>query len=154
MSIPPPPGTEPVLDPSQSGLAPIDGDALPAPGQLQIKGRRSWATWQLLVAVLAAIVLGFWLNGTTQGSATESSSAPAYKLPTSSGATTTTAPAAGGSTTTTTAAGGSTTSTTATAGGSTTQTSAPAAAGPARVLLGPTQMRGNWTSPAFTTTAA
>jgi hypothetical protein len=124
-------------------------NATPTPGELHIKGRRTWATWQLVVAVGVAILIGFALNGTTGGSATASSGAPAYKVPASAGSvSTTTAP---GGSTTTTAAGGSTTTTA--AGGSTTTVST-AAPGPARVLLGPSQMSGNWTSPAFTTTAA
>jgi hypothetical protein len=123
---------------------------MPAPGELQIKSKRSWATWQLLLAVIIAVVIGFGLNGTTQSSSTVASGAPAYKVPASTGATTTTAP--GGSTTTTAPDG--TTTTTSAAAGSTTTTSSAASAGPARVLLGPTQKQGNWTSPAFTTTVA
>ena len=127
------------------------GDPWPAPGELQIKERRTWKTWQLAVAALIALVVGFGLNGTTGGTTTKSSNAPAYKLPTSGGANTaTTVPSSG--TTTTTAPGGSTTTTAAADGSATTPSTA--AAGPARVLLGPTQMQGNWTSPAFTITAA
>ena len=148
MSLPPHSSTGAGMIPGQPGPGTSDGDVMPAPGELQIKGRRSWATWQLVVAVALAILVGFALNGTTAGSTSASSSAPAYKLPTTSGSTATTT-AAGGSTTTT-AAGGSTTTTA--AGGSATTTAA--GAGPAHVLLGPTQMQGNWTSPAFTTTVA
>jgi hypothetical protein len=146
----------------QSGFVLSDGTALPAPGELGIKQKRAWKTWQLLVGMLFALVVGMLIDyvvGGGQGTANSSASAPAYQIPTSSGsATTTTLAGASGSggSTTTSAAGGSTTTTQ--AGGSTTTTSAPpssgAPAGPARVLVGPTQMQGNWTSPAFTTTAA
>ncbi len=138
---------------------------MPAPGELHIKDRRTWKTWQLVTAMLAAALVGMALNYHTVG-ATQSSNAPAYVLPKSTGSTTTTTPSSaadssGSSTTTTAAAGGSsgsTPTTTAAAGGST-ATSAPSStsspgAGPARVLMGPTQLQGNWTSPAFTTTVA
>ena len=149
MSLPPQSSSGTGTMPGQTGPGSRE-DAVPEPGELHIKGKRTWATWQLLVAIGVAILVGFALNGTTGGSATASSGAPAYKLPTSgSSVTTTTAP--GGSTTTTTVAGGSTTTT---AAGGPTSTPSTAAAGPPRVLLGPTQMSGNWTSPAFTTTAA
>jgi hypothetical protein len=135
---------------------------MPARGELGIKEKRTWKTWQLLTAITVALLLGmavdYYLGG-NQGSATSASSsgAPAYHIPTSTGSTTTTQSSAGGSTTTTGAAGGSTTTTQ--AGGSTTTSTTPstsptAAAGPARVLMGPTQLQGNWTSPTFTTTAA
>jgi hypothetical protein len=158
MSLPPPSSSSAGTAPG--GAGPGGEDPMPAPGDLRIKGRRSWATWQLLVAIVIALLVGFALNGTTEGSASESSAAPAYKLPTSAGSTSTSTTAPSGSTatkassgSTTTTAADSSTTTTAAAGGST-STSSTAAAGPARVLLGPTKMDGNWTSPAFTTTAA
>ncbi len=148
-------------DPGPSGLASNGDDPMPNPGELNIKEKRAWKTWQLGAGMVAAALFGMALNYHAVGasSSSSSSSAPAYKLPTS-GSTTTTAPssASGASgSTTTTAAGGSTTTTA--AGGSTTATSSPstpttAATGQARVLLGPTQLQGNWTSPTFTTTAA
>jgi hypothetical protein len=156
------------IDPGHPGLGSNGSDTLPAPGELHIKERRTWKTWQLLVGMLAAALAGMAWTYSSGGGATSASNAPAYKVPTSTGSTTTTTSSsargssgsttttgAGGSTTTTTGAGGSTTTTTG-AGGSTTTSTPPstAAAGPARVLLGPTQMQGNWTSPAFTTTAA
>jgi hypothetical protein len=141
------------MAPGEAGFESTGADPWPSPGELRIKERRAWKTWQMAVAVVIAILVGFWLNGTTGGStSSQSSEAPAYKLPTS-GTTNTTTTAAPSGSTTTTASGGSTTTTTAPAGGSTTTPPA-AAAGPARVLLGPTQMQGNWTSPAFTITAA
>ena len=39
------------------------------PGELKIKERRSWKTWQLLTAVLIAAVFGMWINGDTGGGA-------------------------------------------------------------------------------------
>ena len=154
-------------------LAPSDGP--PQPGELKIKERRSWKTWQLLTAILVAVIFGMWINGDTGGGAastTGASSGSGHLPPPSAsssgslaqGGTVTTTTAAGGhSVTTTTAAGGSTTTTaaggsttTTAAGGSTTTStpSSPAAAGPARVLLTSPQLQGNWTSTPFTTTAA
>lgn len=132
-------------------------DPMPAPGELHIKGKLTWKTWHVVVAVLAALLIGMGLNYRTVGGATSASNAPAYKLPASGGAaTTTTSPSSSGSTTST-VAGGSTTTTA--AGGSTTtstpsSTASTAAPAPAGVLLGPTQLQGNWTSPSFTTTVA
>jgi hypothetical protein len=133
-------------------------DDRPEPGQLGIVERRTWKTWQLVIAVIIAALVGMWINGNT-GSAggASTSSSGAYKLPAPSGPTATTSPASakaqsGSTTTTTTAAGGSTTTTTA-AGGSTTTTAAGGvtpAAGPATVLVPATQLTGNWTSPPFT----
>jgi hypothetical protein len=137
MSLPPSSGTQTEVLPSRPGEGASEEDGIPAPGALHIKGRRSWSTWQLLVVALVAVVVGFWLNGTTQSSSKASSAAPAYKVPASTGSTTTTA--AGGATTTT-AAGEATTPS--------------ATAGPAGVLLPSTQKQGNWTSPPFTTTVA
>jgi hypothetical protein len=142
----------------------------PQPGELNIKQRRSWKTWQLLTAVIVAAVLGMWINGDTGGGGgaagahgTTSGTLPPAATPqgdTTPGGgvtTTTTAAAAGGGSagggaTTTTAAGGTTT--TVAGGSATTPTSSPAAAGPARVLLTSPQLKGNWTSTSFTTTAA
>ncbi len=150
--VPPPSRSEPEAAHGEAG-SDTNSDPWPFPGELQIKEPRTWKTWQLAVAVFIALLAGFWLNGTTGGTTTQSSSAPAYKLPTSGGASTATTVPSGGTTTTTAASGSSTTTTTAAGGGATT-TPSTAAAGPARVLLGPTQMQGNWTSPAFTITAA
>lgn len=144
----------------------------PEPGELNIKQRRSWKTWQLLTAVVVAAVLGMWINGDTGGgggaaagthgttSGTLPPAATAQGDTSPGGAATTTTVAGGGSagggasTTTTTAASGTTTTTVA-GGSATTPTSSPAAAaGPARVLLTSPQLKGNWTSTSFTTTAA
>ena len=111
-------------------------DGAPQAGELKIKERRSWKTWQLLSAALVAAILGMWINGDTGGggSSSERGSNPdGGKLPAegrgNSGgvrfgcATTTTAAAGaarprrpplhsgGSAATTTTAAGGSTTTT-------------------------------------------
>jgi len=154
--------------PSTTNVTSASGDGKPEPGELKIKERRSWKTWQLLSAVLIAAIFGMWINGNTGGGAasTTGTSTGSGKLPppsaSSSGSgaaggtatTTTAAAAAGGSSTTTTAAGGSTT-TTAAGGSTTTSTPSPTAApGPARVLLTSPQLQGNWTSTSFTTTAA
>ena len=153
---------------SESALAsPPDGP--PEPGELKLKERRSWKTWQLLTAVLVAAIFGMWINGDTGGGASSTGSSsgsstlpPANASPSSSpagGSTATTTTVAGGSAVTTTTTAGGTTTTTA-AGGTTTTTSSTsssspaAAAGPARVLLTSPQLTGNWTSTAFTTTTA
>jgi hypothetical protein len=139
----------------------------PQPGELKIKERRSWRTWQLLTAIIVAAIVGMAINGDTGGGGTSSAAdatkttgtlpPPSASTPDSGGAPTTTVPGAAGSTTTTTP-GGSGSTTTTTAAGISTTTSPPsgstAAAGPARVLLTSPQQSGNWTSPAFTTTAA
>ena len=143
----------------QPGLGSSDGSVVPARGELGIKEKRTWKTWQLATGMVVAALVGMGLNYRAVGGS-QSSGAPAYHIPTSTASTTSKTSASGssGSTTTTAAAGGATTTTTQ-AGGSTTTSTAPStsstvAAGPARVLMGPTQMQGNWTSPTFTTTAA
>jgi hypothetical protein len=140
-------------------------DSIPKPGELRIKQRRTWKTWQLLTAVLVAVIAGMWINGDTGGgtsSANGTGSSGGHLPPPSaassaSGGTTTTTAAGGSSVTTTTTAGGSTT-TTAAGGAATTSTTSPTgstpAPGPARQLLLSPQQQGNWTSTQFTTTAA
>ena len=150
-------------------LAPTEHS--PEKGELKIKERRTWKTWQLLSAVLVAAVLGMWINGSTGGSATDASgggSSAEGKLPPPSGTTATTAAGSAtnrgsGSATSTTAAGSTSTTSasgstsTTLAGGSSASTAttaattaAPAAVGPATVLVPEVQQTGNWTSPAFT----
>jgi hypothetical protein len=131
----------------------------PEEGELKIKERRSWKTWQLLIAVVVALVIGMWFNGNA-GSASgnpAASGSAGYKLP-PNGATATTAPPtaakSGAATTATTAAGATTTTaasaTSTTVAGGTTATTSAAAVGPATVLVPETTQSGNWTSPAFT----
>jgi hypothetical protein len=133
----------------------------PEEGELNIKERRSWKTWQVLIAVVVAIVLGMWFNGNTgtASGSSASSSGGGYKLPPAAGAPTTvpasaSAAAKGGATTATTAAGSTSTTaagaTSTTAAGGTTATTAATAVGPATVLVPETTQSGNWTSPAFT----
>jgi hypothetical protein len=158
-----------VTSPSDLPGASTPPSDTPQRGELKIKERRSWRTWQLLTAIIVAAIVGMAINGDTGGGGTSSAAdatkttgtlpPPSASTPDSGGApTTTTAPGAAGSTTPTTAGGSAGTTTTTAAGGSTTTTSSPsgstAAAGPARVLLTSPQQSGNWTSPAFTTTAA
>ena len=133
----------PVVPPA--GPADADPEVVPEKGDLKFKERRSWKTWQLVVAVILAAVAGMWFNGNTgssSGSATSSGSS-GYKVPPPSGSTATTT--AGGSATATTAPA----SATATTAAGSTSTSAPAAVGPATVLVPQTTMSGNWTSPSF-----
>ena len=74
------------------------------PGELKIKERRSWKTWQLLTAVLIAAIFGMWINGDTGGGAasTTGTSSGSGKLPPPSASPS--GSAAGGSTATTTTA--------------------------------------------------
>jgi hypothetical protein len=148
MTLPPPDG---------GASFPLSDEAVPQAGELKIKERRSWKTWQLLSVALVAAIIGMWINGDTGGggSSAASSNPDGGHLPAEGAGT----PAASGSgaTTTTAAAGGSSATTTTTiAGGSTTATTVAGAAagGAARVLLLSPQQKGNWTSTAFTTTTA
>ncbi len=142
-----------VIDPAPPSSP---GDvSVPVRGALGIKEKRAWRTWHLIVAIIVSGLLGMALDyytdsGSHSSSGSSSSTGGAYKPPPPAGST-------GSSTTTTAATNGSTTTTTAADGGGTSQssttftTTVPAVA---RILLGPTQSHGNWTSPAFTTTAA
>jgi hypothetical protein len=150
-------GPSPAAGPPAYG-APAPDDRRPEPGELHIVGRRSWKTWQLLLAVVIAAVLGMAFNGVTgsaSGTSASSGSSGGYKLPPPNAST-----AGGGSsgaghssasTTTTTSAGGSTPASGA-AGSVTTTTAAASvtqATGPATVLIPSTQQSGNWTSGTF-----
>ena len=137
----------------------------PEPGELKIKERRTWKTWQLVAAILVAALVGMWFNGSTGSasgpSASSGSGGGSYKLPAAQGTTSagasnsaggTTKTGAAGATTTKTGAAGATTTTTsaAAAAGSSSTTTSSVAVGPATVLIPATQSTGNWTSPAFT----
>ena len=96
--------------PPDSPNALASSQDLPGPGDLKIKERRSWRTWQLLTVAVIAAVFGMWVNGDTGGGgASSASSGGSGKLPAESSGT---AGSSAGSTTTT-AAGGATTTTTA-----------------------------------------
>jgi hypothetical protein len=164
------------LPPPDAGTSLPLAEGAPQAGELKIKERRSWRTWQLLSVALVAVILGMWINGDTGGGSSANGSNPdGGHLPAegagtpaasaSGGTATTTTNAGGSSATTTTAAGGTSATTTQAAGGATTTTVAggsttattaagAAAGGPARVLLLSPQQKGNWTSTAFTTTTA
>jgi hypothetical protein len=131
---------------------------MPEKGDLKIKERRTWKTWQLLIAVIVAAVVGMWFNGnagSASGTGGGSGSGHGYKLPpaagssAAAGASGSSSTSAAGAATTTTAAGATTTTVAGGSSGSTTPTTA-AAVGPATVLVPETQQTGNWTSPAFT----
>jgi hypothetical protein len=116
---------------------------MPARGELGIKERRSWKSWQLVTAMVVAALVGMAINYRTVGSSA-SSNKQAYTLP---------PPAStGGTTTTTIASSGSTTTTL--VGGTTTSTTTPATTAPARLLLAPLQTHGDMTTAAFTTTVS
>jgi len=129
------------------------GDRPPDRGELRIKEKRTWRTWQLVAVALLAALLGMWINGSTGGASETSAGSRESKLPpasksagspssASSSSTSTSAP--GSSSTTTTTGSGAVTTTTTAAGGAPTP-----AAGPNTVLIPATQLTGNWTSPAF-----
>lgn len=127
---------------------------VPARGELGIKERRSWRTWQLVVAGVVALVIGMVLGSTGNGSASSPQATGGYKLPppagtsgSSSSTSVTSAGSSATSSTTTTSPAGSSTSTT-TSAGATSATTTPT--GPVVVLLGPTQSKGTWTSHPFT----
>jgi hypothetical protein len=67
---PPPPdrglyqGVVPPVAPPP-GPVTTDPDVVPQKGDLKFKERRSWKTWQLVVAVIVAAVVGMWFNGNT-----------------------------------------------------------------------------------------
>jgi len=150
--------------PSGSGTAPPPAggggdDHTPEPGELKFKEKRSWRTWQLVVAILVAALVGMWINGSTGGGATTAAGSTGGTLPpsnigtgSSSASTTTTAAsgASSASTTTTVAGGSSSASTTTTVAGGSTATSTPVVVGPNTVLIPATQLTGDWTSPNFT----
>ena len=87
-----------VTSPSNVADAPLaSSDDQPQPGELKIKERRSWKTWQLLTAILVATIFGMWINGDTGGgSSANGSSSGSSKLPPESAASS--GSAAGGST--------------------------------------------------------
>jgi hypothetical protein len=161
------PGYEPDVTPS-----PVVGGTprrdLPEPGALDIKERRSWHTWQVIVAAGVALVVGMGINQWAgNGASSPSSTAAGYTPPPPAGSGTTPTTAAVGTgattsaptTTPTTAASGKTTkkgaakagATTTTAASSTTTTAGTTAStGPLTTLLAPYQSTGNGTSTAFT----
>lgn len=169
-----PPGYEPA---DMGSVRPEDLDGVPAPGALGIKEKRTWKTWQLVGAVVIAVLVGMLINYRTVGASASGGSGTSgggdYTPPPPAGATGTTVPPGGssagttappGSTSTSTSTGGTTTTTkgrgskAATTTTTTSSTSGSSATttttAPARLLLGPTQSEGNWSSPAFTITAS
>jgi hypothetical protein len=134
----------------------------PEKGELKIKERRTWKSWQLLLAVLLAAGLGMWINAlsgpaTPSSAGSSSGSSGGYKLPPASGSSPSSAAShgtgsstsrSGAGTTATTAAGSATTTTSASGAGSSTTPSS-VALGPVTVLIPQVEQSGNWTSPAF-----
>ena len=68
-----PPQPQPGIQSALPENALPGGNDEPEKGELKIKERRSWKTWQLLTAVVIAGVLGMWFNGNA-GSASGSAS--------------------------------------------------------------------------------
>jgi hypothetical protein len=156
---------------TESAGDPFD-DTRPEPGSLHLRGGRAWKTWQLVVAVVVAAVVGMWFNGNTASDTSASASSGGtggYKLPAPSGSggspittvagsgsstSTTTVGGSGSSTSTTTVGGSGSSTSTTTAGGSAGgsgggATTSPAGLAPATVLVPATQLTGDWTSPVF-----
>ena len=147
---PAPPATGPLGVVASAGTAEDSslpsGAGGPAPGELRIKERRSWRTWQVIIFGIACLLLGMLItwNGDTGGAtAPRTATGGSYNLPPPAGATSaTTAPGTAGATTQPAASGATTVPTTA----ATTTTT-----GAVQVLLGPTpETHGNWTSSPFT----
>ena len=134
----------------------------PEKGELKIKERRTWKTWQVLTVAIIAAGIGMWFNGnagSASGNPAASSGSSSYKLPPPSSSTahagSSTAAGASSSPTTTAASSTSTTAAGASPAGAagtsdSTTTTGAASVGPATVLVPETQQTGNWTSPAFT----
>jgi hypothetical protein len=158
--------TSPVGGASGDGAAPEEGatgpdEGTPRPGQLHIRQKRSWRSWQLAATALVALIIGMWLNGSTGGGSASAGSGgsgghstlPPAENPSAgtgtSGSTTTTSPRGGAATTTTVAGGGSSSTTTTVAGGSTGPTGTTQALGNESYLVPAYQSSGSWTSPAF-----
>jgi hypothetical protein len=125
-----------------------------APGELKIKERVSWSTWQLAVAAVGTLLVGMLLGSCfpTGGSTSASSDGAAgagspRPLPAESAAGGTSPAPSGGATGTTVPA--SQTPTTQPSS-STSSPATTSASGPLVVLLGPKQSQGAWTSTPFT----
>ena len=129
--------------------------SLPAPGELNIKHRRSWKTWQLATAMVIALLFGMLISYKTSPTSDISAGAAGHKTyappppssPSGGTAPTTTAAGANASTTSSPAASGASTT-----NSTTTTTAGAGAAGQVQTLVPRTQSTGNWTSPAFTIT--
>lgn len=124
--------------------ATADRSGPPARGELGIKERRSWKTWQLVTACIVMALVGMVIGNAGSGSSgsASSSATKTYKLPppSSSGG-------PGSSATPTTNPSPSTTAPSSTA--ATVPTTAPVT-GTTSVLVPRFQSQGNWTSPTFT----
>jgi hypothetical protein len=155
MTVPPNPASGIPAEPARNSV-----ERAPARGQLGIKDRRSFKTWQMASVVIVALLAGMAIGYSGGGTPTAATSTNNYALPPPSGGastTTTTSGPAGAGTTTTTSAGskshggtaGSTTTTTGASASGTTTTTTPVT-GTAQILVPATQMSGNWTSPTFT----
>ncbi len=61
----------------------------PQPGELHLRGRRSWKTWHVAIFVLIACLLGMWfawlVNGSASSATSGSGTGGTYKLPPQSG---------------------------------------------------------------------
>lgn len=134
--------TDPVADDYAAGA--------PQPGTLGIKQPRSWKTWQLVVAVAVALVIGMIIGNSGGGGATPKPAAKGYTVPPPAGSgSQTSSPTTSGP-----ASSPATSAPTATAPTSTPSTTAPAATGPVVVLLPQVQSRGAYTSTPFTVGAS
>ncbi len=147
----PAPAPVPGPDPSGAGgSASADGGDGIDPGQLKIKERLSFSTWQVALVAVGTLVIGMLLGSCfptgTSTPKTASGGGGSRPLPAESGA----AGATGGpGASATTAPPAQTATTAAGSTASSVPTSTPAS-GPLQVLLGPKQSQGAWTSTPFT----
>ncbi len=130
------------------------GTGAPGRGELGIKERRAWRTWQLIVAIGVALLVGMAI-GNAGSSPAKTSTQGGYAPPPPAGS-----QGSAGSTTSVAASPSTSAPDSGSAGGSasgspttspvTTSTAASSATGPVQVLLPEKQARGTWTSTPFT----
>ena len=121
----------------------VESFRMPQPGELGIRERRSWRTWQLLTAVLIAAVAGMAIGHGGASSASSSNAVYTPPPPASPGG------GAGSSTTGRTGTAPSALTSSSTTAGTSTTTTAPAA-----VLLPQVTARGSAVTPSFRVGAA
>ncbi len=118
----------------------------PGRGALGMRERRSWATWQMVVAVIGTLVLGMAIGDAFAGGSSSSAGSTGKQEALPPPAASSSSSSSGSSATTTP----TTTSPQTAASSGATTTTTDAASGTASVLVGPYQSHGNWTSPSFT----
>jgi hypothetical protein len=161
-----------VLGPDPSPAADVASERSPAPGELHIKERRTWKTWQLVTGMIVAALFGMFLNHISSNASPSSSSTKGYSLPppaATGGSASTTVPTttvpissttspgvtkshASGKGATASKAKGSSEAVTTTTTVTTSTTTITPSTGPIEQLLLSPQLHGNWTSGPFMVT--